>query len=189
MGTTQITDNSVTGAKIAMGSDAQGDIPFYNGTDYARLAPGTSGQFLKTNGAGANPVWADATGGGATLLGTITTTSGTSQGLTGLTLTGYTQLLLVFNGVQNTGGGNYQLNDGTSDLTITAAGSALYGQCIISLDNGYSIFGFQAGTTYSLSSGSVVAGRTHFSTSSTTVTVKSSGSAFIAGSVKVYGIA
>ena len=27
-------DNTVTGAKIAMGSDAQGDTLYYNGTDY-----------------------------------------------------------------------------------------------------------------------------------------------------------
>ena len=33
-----VADNSITGAKIAMGSDAAGDILYYNGTDYARLA-------------------------------------------------------------------------------------------------------------------------------------------------------
>ena len=35
----------------------QGDILYYNGTSLTRLGPGTSGQFLKTNGAGANPSW------------------------------------------------------------------------------------------------------------------------------------
>lgn len=59
-----VAANSVTGAGIALGSDAQGDIMFYNGTDYVRLAPGTSGQFLKTQGAAANPVWATAAGTG-----------------------------------------------------------------------------------------------------------------------------
>ena len=59
-----VADNSVTGAKIAMGSDAQGDILYYNGTDYARLGFGTSGYFLKTQGTGANPIWAESTGGG-----------------------------------------------------------------------------------------------------------------------------
>jgi len=51
-------DNSVSGAKIAMGSDAQGDVLYYGGTDYERLGAGTSGQYLKTQGTGANPVWA-----------------------------------------------------------------------------------------------------------------------------------
>ena len=57
-----ILDNAVTGAKIALGSDAQGDVMYYNGTDWARLGAGTSGMFLKTQGAGANPVWATASG-------------------------------------------------------------------------------------------------------------------------------
>ena len=39
----------------------QGDIIYFNGTDWMDLAPGTSGQYLKTNGAGANPGWADST--------------------------------------------------------------------------------------------------------------------------------
>lgn len=45
-------------------SQAQGDVLYHNGTTWARLAAGTSGQFLKTNGAGANPAWAD---GGSTV--------------------------------------------------------------------------------------------------------------------------
>lgn len=45
--TTNIANNAVTGPKIAMGSDAQGDTLYYNGTDYVRLAKGTNGQFLK----------------------------------------------------------------------------------------------------------------------------------------------
>ena len=36
----------------------QGDIVYRDGSGVARLAAGTSGQFLKTQGAGANPVWA-----------------------------------------------------------------------------------------------------------------------------------
>ena len=64
VGGAPISDNSITGDKIAMGSDAQGDILYYNGTDYARLGYSTSGYFLKTQGSSANPVWAESTGGG-----------------------------------------------------------------------------------------------------------------------------
>ena len=42
----------------------QGDLLYFNGTNLVDLGPGTSGQFLKTNGAGANPVWATIAGGG-----------------------------------------------------------------------------------------------------------------------------
>jgi len=40
----------------------QGDILIRNATEPTRLGAGTSGQFLKTQGAGANPTWADVAG-------------------------------------------------------------------------------------------------------------------------------
>jgi len=54
---TSIADNSINGTDIALGGDVQGDIMYYNGTDWVRLPAGTSGQVLQTNGAGANPSW------------------------------------------------------------------------------------------------------------------------------------
>ena len=59
--TAKILDNQVTGAKIAMGSDAQGDILYYDGTDYVRLGAGNSGQVLQSGGEEANPSWVDQT--------------------------------------------------------------------------------------------------------------------------------
>jgi len=50
----------------------QGDIYYDNGTDeFTRLTPGTSGQFLQTQGASANPKW---TTGGMKLISTTTKT-------------------------------------------------------------------------------------------------------------------
>lgn len=47
-------------------SQAQGDVIYASSaTAWARLAPGTSGQFLKTQGAAANPIWATVTEGAA----------------------------------------------------------------------------------------------------------------------------
>ena len=37
----------------------QGDVLYHDGSALARLGAGTSGQFLKTQGTGANPVWGD----------------------------------------------------------------------------------------------------------------------------------
>lgn len=48
---TEIIDTNLT-------SPAQGDILYRNSSGWTRLAAGTSGQFLKTLGAGANPAWA-----------------------------------------------------------------------------------------------------------------------------------
>lgn len=41
-----------------IGSPAQGDILYRGSSSWARLGAGTSGQFLKTQGAAANPTWA-----------------------------------------------------------------------------------------------------------------------------------
>lgn len=191
IGTTQIADNAVTGAKISMGSDAQGDILYYNGADYDRLPAGTAGQVLKTNGAGANPQWVDPpSGGGMTLLGTIATTSGTTQSLSGLNLAGYDRLILSVDGVYNAGSGNYILSDGTSDFVIAATSNRLHGDCHINLDNGYLFFpNLQSNiTAYALSAASVLHGRTRYSRASTAVTLKST-TPFTAGSVSVYGVA
>lgn len=43
---------------LKSGTTNQGDILYDNGTSLVRLTPGTSGQFLKTLGAAANPAWA-----------------------------------------------------------------------------------------------------------------------------------
>ena len=59
--TAKVLDGAITGPKIAMTSDAQGDILYHNGTSYVRLGAGTDGEFLKTQGADANPVWASPT--------------------------------------------------------------------------------------------------------------------------------
>lgn len=56
---------------------AQGDVLYYNGSNWADLPAGTSGFFLKTLGASANPVWASAAGGSLTV-GTTAIASGTS---------------------------------------------------------------------------------------------------------------
>jgi hypothetical protein len=46
-----------------VGSAAQGDILYRDAATWARLGAGTSGHFLQTQGAGANPQWAEASGG------------------------------------------------------------------------------------------------------------------------------
>ncbi len=80
--TAGIADNAITGAKIAMGSDASGDILYYNGTDYIRLAKGSDGTVLKlsagipawgTDNTAGSPTWdtlGDASGNGDVSFGT-----------------------------------------------------------------------------------------------------------------------
>lgn len=56
---------------------AQGEVLYYNGTDWVNLGVGTSGQFLKTNGAAANPSWGTGVAGGWTV--TKITATGTAS--------------------------------------------------------------------------------------------------------------
>lgn len=58
-------------------SATQGTILYRSSTGWSPLAPGTSGQFLKTNGSGANPSWDNASANIQTLLDGISTTQGT----------------------------------------------------------------------------------------------------------------
>jgi hypothetical protein len=139
--TADLANNSVTGAKIALGSDAQGDVMYYNGTDWVRLGAGTSGYFLKTNGAGQNPAWAAPTdtdttytaGNGITLSGTqfsVTAAGGLAQAAGGLTTTGVLQDLNTLGApsldgqfIVATGAGAFAYESGATARTSLGLGS------------------------------------------------------------------
>ena len=48
----------VAGTSIRLGSDAAGDIMYFNGTDYIRLAKGSASEVLKMNSGATAPEWA-----------------------------------------------------------------------------------------------------------------------------------
>lgn len=69
------------GAIAVPGSSAWGDILFRDTSGWTRLPAGTSGLFLKTQGIGADPVWASGAGGATDFLGLTDTPSAyTGQG-------------------------------------------------------------------------------------------------------------
>jgi hypothetical protein len=58
-GTGETTVQAAIDALLAAsGALAQGDVFYYDGANVVRLAAGTSGDVLQTQGAGANPIWA-----------------------------------------------------------------------------------------------------------------------------------
>ena len=61
----KIGANQIDGTKIALGADTQGDIMYYDGTNWVRLGPSTSGHVLTTAAANANPYWAAGSSGTA----------------------------------------------------------------------------------------------------------------------------
>lgn len=56
---TKLAAKGTDGTDVGTTITTQGDILYRDGSGLQRLAAGTSGQFLKTQGASANPVWGD----------------------------------------------------------------------------------------------------------------------------------
>ncbi len=80
-----VTPSTGAFTTLKVGTTNQGDILYDNGTSLIRLTPGTSGQFLKTQGAAANPLWANA--GSLTLISTTNTSGAANTGDISITST------------------------------------------------------------------------------------------------------
>jgi len=137
--TAKIVDNAVTLAKL--GDGTQGDVLYYGASGApARLGFGTSGDFLKTQGTGANPVWASAAGGKVgqvvsttVTAATATTTSATYEDIAGMTLditpvATSSKILVIVNMYNSAGGASYAghgqiVRDSTAICVGDAAGS------------------------------------------------------------------
>lgn len=89
----------------------QGQVLYHNGTSWVVLAVGTSGQFLKTQGAAANPAWATAIPGNFTKLETLTF-DGTAATMTSAALTAYKSYLVLgqLRGIVTGAGTNGQID-------------------------------------------------------------------------------
>lgn len=127
--------------------------------------------------------YADSVAGGMTVLGTLTTTSGASQSLTSLDLTGYKQLLFDFNGVSCSGAGtNFNIGSGQV-INGAAAADVFNGNVWLSLWSGIAVAALNASATAQIRTP-----QTGYSTATTTVTVSVSAGTFDAGSIRIYGV-
>lgn len=88
-GTQTLTNKTLTSPDIDVGSDAEGDIYYRDGSgNLARLAIGTAGQSLAVNSGATAPEWTDEAAGGAwELIGTVTASNDASVAFTGLSST------------------------------------------------------------------------------------------------------
>lgn len=126
--------------------------------------------------------------GGMTLLGTLTTTSGSTQTLSSLVLTSYKSLHLVINGVSfvtgtassfSVGAGIVQSNSNSTDF--------LYGIVDVDLTIGIAVPNITRGPLPAQVNSNQIA-QTGYSTSTTSISVSISTSTFDAGSVLIYGV-
>lgn len=74
--------NGTNGTDVGTVITTQGDILYRDASGLARLGAGTSGQFLKTLGTGANPAWGDVVGGIVQVVIATPTGSGVSTSST-----------------------------------------------------------------------------------------------------------
>lgn len=142
--------------------------------------------------------YADAAAAGAssmTLLGTLTTTSGTTQTLSGLTLTSlraiYFSIVGVGDGVTSTN--TLSIGGVAVAATATNAANRIYASMFYDLatGSGYAISDAPVGAASGNSTPAtarVFWGQTGITTSSTSISATISGASFVAGAIYVYGV-
>jgi hypothetical protein len=132
--------------------------------------------------------------GGMTLLGTLTTTSGTSQTLSGLVLTSYKMLMLSFDLVSTTSTSSTLVltPSGGSAMIITSAltatGNFFGGVTLVSLVSGGALMSQIGVNNAGSNTPKSVGGTSDFSTTTTSITLGTGGGNFDFGSVTVYGV-
>jgi len=132
-----------------------------------------------------NPIDVDAPLLCSVLLGTLTTTSGTSQTLSSLDLTLFKFLRIVVNGVSSNFSGTILRIDGKNmSPLIQSAPSRFYG--IVDLDLSSGVFGSTVISTTSLKE--VTVGDTAYTNATTSVVISTSGGTFDLGSINIYGV-
>jgi len=124
---------------------------------------------------------------GMILLGTLTTTSGTTQTLSGLTLTGYKRLLIDVSGVSHDNANQRNILVGTARMCDQRnATDLLYGTAQINLSDGTAVSHVDTSSTNARNTFIQLSGYTNASTS---IVFSWSGTAnFDAGTIRVYGV-
>ena len=201
-GASQIQDDTVTTAKVndsqitnaLMADDAIGVA------ELSATGTASSSTFLRGDNA-----WAAPAGGGVTHLGTMTTTSGTSQTITSLDFTDLNLLIFIVAQVSHSDGTSRKLSIGIAggaNLAIgdaVAAGNCSIGQYTFDLRSNIGHFAQSPGNAPITSGSAFVGGGTGHSryligtnlrsSSSTSVTVAFEGGVtFDNGTVEVYGL-
>jgi hypothetical protein len=130
-----------------------------------------------------------------TLLGTLTTTSGASQTLSGLTLTSYKLIVVVLYNVSGTVANYIQVKgDAGANAPISKsmgnAVNSIFGLATIDLSNGLSNSISGSGTTATVASaaGEVWTAVTSVTTSVTSLVFSPASGNFDAGSIRIYGV-
>lgn len=123
--TADVAATTVTSLLDRVFSSAQGSVLYRGASAWLALAPGTSGHFLQTQGAGANPQWAAGGGGGGSgcaTTGQVYFYGGNGQGSTNTTRRRFTTMNSTDQGACLTGSQSATLGD---LITVTSGCSGI----------------------------------------------------------------
>jgi len=167
-------------ASLAGLAFAAGDLIYATGANaLARLPKGADGKLLGLSGG--FPAWVDApSSGGMTLLGTINTTSGSSQTLNSLSLSGYAQIFYSINNVKK-----------SSEIATMSLGGVQVFLCDTTAGDGMGWVDLSTGLLFGLDPlliNFIRQGNTTISAVSTSITFTLSSGSFSGGSIKIYGV-
>jgi len=131
--------------------------------------------------------------GGVTLLGTLTTTSGSSHTLSGLTLTDYKFLILFINGVSPSSSSDSLIFAANGSHRIVGpsdnSGDTWFGSVLVDLAiSRFAATIADASETFSTTANAGSAGPCALTNASTSVTIGMTGGNFDAGSIRIYGV-
>jgi len=129
--------------------------------------------------------------GGMTLLGTLTTTSGSTQTLSGLTLTDYKFIIVRLNGVSSTSNTYFRIQGGAgsnSDIseTMSNVSNLIYAEVSIELASSNAFYASTIGNSNANTIQRV--NGTSVTTAVTSLTFSPAAGNFDAGTIRVYGV-
>jgi hypothetical protein len=148
-GSTTIQDNAVDGTDISLASEAAGDIMYFDGTDWIRLAKGTAGQVLEMNSGATAPEW-DTDDSGATPGGLTTqlqyNNASTLDGASGI-MVDSTETNLTVTGSIVVGSGGILSTGAVVAASFSGSGTAADSRMDLPDDDETHYFGIQANDT------------------------------------------
>ena len=120
--------NGTDGTDVGTVITTQGDILYRDGSGLQRLAAGTSGQFLKTQGTGANPVWAANESNYEKLYSVGAVAAASEINLNGYFNDAYDTYRILGQFYDSSGGGafNMQMRTGTNGATLASGNDYHY---------------------------------------------------------------
>lgn len=142
---------SVNFDSLGFTSQSQGDLLVRGASSWARLPAGTSGQFLKTQGTGANPTWAEAGGGAWSFISSTDISSAASFDFTAVDASAYDgYMMYLMNVVPVTDATYLWLRTSTDGGSNYDSGGANYGNAMVGVDGSGSIHDQFSATQISL---------------------------------------